>query len=492
MFPLTSSPTDSVDLNNLAANWQRQKATQPLTYREALAWLYAFSDTERTGVFVHDREDNLRRERALLERLGDPQLAYGVTHIAGTKGKGSTTAILAAILAAAGIRTGAYTQPDLHTFRERIRIDGEVISEDAVARLTGEVQEALTRLDMATLGSYITYEVATALAFLALREAEVDQAVIEVGLGGRLDATNVVLPEVSVITSISYDHMAVLGNTLGAIAFEKAGIIKQGIPIVTSAQAPEAQAVITRVATERGAPLIRVGRSGQPGAADYAYFVGSAEEDRQYFDLATPERLYRNLELSLLGAHQVQNAAAAIAAAEQLRKRDVQIDESAIREGLRTVRWPARLQVVGRSPLRVVDGAHNADSFAALFTAISRHFEYDHLLLVLGTMGDKDIEGMLREVAAAKVDQVIVTSARGARPLPPTELAERLRKVTPQTPDLVAPTSEEALALATRLASPRDLVCVAGSLYLAGEALRWFAAQPDVIPGAIEIAGVDH
>jgi len=479
-------------MNNLSASWQRQPATQPLTYREALAWLYAFSDTERTGAFVHDRDDNLRRERALLERLGDPQLAYGVTHIAGTKGKGSTSAILAAILSAAGVRTGAYTQPDLHTFRERIRIDGEVIGEDEVARLTADVQEAMARLDTTTLGSYITYEVATALAFLALREAEVDQAVIEVGLGGRLDATNVVQPQVTVITSISYDHMAVLGDTLGAIAWEKAGIIKQGVPVVTSAQAPEAQAVITRVATERGAPLIRVGRSGQPGAADYAYFVGAAEEDRQYFDLATPERLYRNLELSLLGAHQAQNAAAAVAAAEQLRERGVAIDESAIREGLRAVRWPARLQVVGRSPLRVVDGAHNADSFAALFAALRRHFDYEHLLLVLGTMGDKDIEGMVREVALARVDQVIVTAARGARPIPPAELAEQLRRMAPQTPALVAPTSEEALALATRLAGPRDLICVAGSLYLAGEALRWFATQPDVLPGAIEIAGVDH
>ncbi|MEO7000753.1 MAG: folylpolyglutamate synthase/dihydrofolate synthase family protein [Ktedonobacterales bacterium] len=487
----TSYPSNPADLTNLPTTWQRQATTQPLTYREALAWLYAFSDTERTGAFVRDREDNLRRERTLLERLGDPQLAYGVIHIAGTKGKGSTAAILTAILAASGVRTGMYSQPDLHTFRERIRIDGAVIGEDEVARLTSDMQQAMTRLDP-SLGAYITYEVTTALAFLALREANVDQAVIEVGLGGRLDATNVVQPEVCVITSISYDHMAVLGDTLGAIAWEKAGIIKQGVPVVTSAQAPEAQAVITRVATERGAPLIRIGRSGQSGAADYAYFVGLAEEDRQFFDLATPKRVYRNLELSLLGAHQVQNAAAAIAAAEQLGERGVPIDESAIREGLREVRWPGRLQVVGRSPLRVVDGAHNADSFAALFAALRRHFDYDHLLLVLGTMGDKDIEGILREVAAAQVDQVIVTAARGARPIPPAELAEQLRRVAPQLPELVAPTSEEALALATQLAGPRDLVCVAGSLYLAGEALRWFATQPDVVPGAIEIAGVDH
>ena len=246
---------------------QRGAADEPgesLTYRQALDWVYAFSDTERTGAFVRDRDDNLRRERALLAALGAPQNAYAITHIAGSKGKGSTSAMVAAMLKAAGMRVGLYTSPDLHTFRERIRIDGQPIAEAEVARLVARLQTAFATLDQ-SLGPYITWEVATALAFLAFRDARVREAVIEVGLGGRLDATNVVerpALEICGITSISYDHMAVLGNTLTEIAHEKAGIIKPGVPVITSAQAPEALAEITRVAAERGAPLLRVGPAG--------------------------------------------------------------------------------------------------------------------------------------------------------------------------------------------------------------------------------------
>ena len=247
------------------------------TYPEALAWLYSFSDTERTGVFVRDREDNLARERALLAALGDPQRAYGVTHVAGTKGKGSTSALIAAILQAAGVRTGLYAQPDLHTFRERMRVDGALITPEEVVALLPALQAAVAQVGTA-LGPYITYEVATALAFLHFRQAGAAHAVIEVGLGGRLDATNVVEPLATVITSISYDHMAVLGNTLTEIAGEKAGIVKPGVPLITSAQAPEAVATIARIAAARGAPLIRVGSSDAPDASilTYRYLPGLA------------------------------------------------------------------------------------------------------------------------------------------------------------------------------------------------------------------------
>src|SRR5262245_38286300 len=222
-------------------------ATAFSTDDEALAWIYGFSDTEHTGAFVRDREDNLRRERELLAQLGEPQRAYGITHIAGTKGKGSTAAMIAAIVRAAGLRTGLYTQPDLHTFRERMRVDDRLIAPEEVARLAAAVRAALDAIGEG-LGRYITYEVATALALLYFREARAEHAVLEVGLGGRLDATNVVAPLMTAITSISFDHMAVLGNTLAEIAGEKAGIIKPGMPVVTSAQAPEALAVIERVA----------------------------------------------------------------------------------------------------------------------------------------------------------------------------------------------------------------------------------------------------
>ncbi|MFI5275907.1 MAG: bifunctional folylpolyglutamate synthase/dihydrofolate synthase, partial [Ktedonobacterales bacterium] len=349
-----------------------------LTYRQALDWVYGFSDTERTGAFVRDRNDNLRRERALLAALGDPQNAYAVTHVAGSKGKGSTAAMTAAMLRAAGMRVGLYTSPDLHTFRERIRVDGQPIGEAELARLVARLQTAFAGLDQ-SLGPYITWEVATALAFLAFREAGVREAVIEVGLGGRLDATTVVEPpalEICGITSISYDHMAVLGNTLTEIAHEKAGIIKPGVSVVTSAQAPEALAEITRVAAERGAPLLRVGPAGAEGCA-YTYTPGAASETGQRFDVTTPQRAYQNLEIPLLGEHQLENATLAVALVEPL-------EERAIREGLRSVRWEGRMQVVGREPWRVVDGAHNADSLRALFAALRRHFHFERLIVAFG------------------------------------------------------------------------------------------------------------
>jgi dihydrofolate synthase/folylpolyglutamate synthase len=458
-----------------------------LSYTEALAWIYGFSDTERTGSFAHDREDNLARERALLERLGNPQRAYGVTHIAGTKGKGSTSAMLAAIVQAAGLRTGLYTQPDLHTFRERMRMDGREMPDDALPRLAPQLQEALAGLG-SELGSYITYEVATALAFLYFREADVQHAVIEVGLGGRLDATNVVAPLATAITSISYDHMQVLGNTLGEIAGEKAGIIKPGVPVVCSVQAPEALATIARIAVAREAPLLTVGPQGTGNI--YRYREGRWDSERQFFDVLTPTATYRDVELALLGEHQLENATVAVALAELLRDRGLPLDEAAIRAGLRRVRWPARLQVVGRQPWIVVDGAHNADSFSRMFDALSRHFPFERLILVLGLMADKDLHGITATARAAGVDSVIATAVAHPRAASPDTIATALREGAPATHVETVLPVPAALEAALAAAHPHDLVCVAGSLYLAGAALRWFAQHLETAHN-IEIAGVD-
>jgi dihydrofolate synthase/folylpolyglutamate synthase len=458
-----------------------------LNYSDALAWIYSFSDTERTGNFVHDREDNLVRERVLLERLGNPQRAYGVTHIAGTKGKGSTSAMLAAIVQAAGLRTGLYTQPDLHTFRERMRVDGREMPEYALPRLVPQLQQALAGID-SKLGSYITYEVATALAFLYFREAGARHAVIEVGLGGRLDATNVVEPLVTAITSISYDHMQVLGSTLAEIAGEKAGIIKSGVPVVCSAQAPEALDTIGRVATSRGAPLIRVGPEGTDSA--YRYRAERCNSERQYLDIATPTTTYRDVELALLGEHQLENATAAVALADLLRERGLPLDEAAIRTGLRQVRWPARLQVVGHQPWVVVDGAHNADSFSRMFAALYRHFPFQRLVLVLGLMADKDIAGIAATIRDASVDCVITTAVAHPRAAAPEAIAAVLHEASQALHVEAVLPVPAALEAALQAADAGDLVCVAGSLYLAGQALRWFAQRPETANN-IEIAGVD-
>lgn len=459
-------------------------------YRETLRWLYSFSDTERTGAFVRDREDNLRRERALLAELGDPQRAYRVIHIAGSKGKGSTSAILDAMLAAAGARAGLYTSPDLHTFRERIRVAGEPVSEEEVTRLAGLVRGALEQVDPA-VGPYITWEVATALAFLAFRGAGAERAVIEVGLGGRLDATNVVEPEVTAITNISYEHMEILGSTLTEIAREKAGVIKPGVPVVTSAQEPEALVEIMRIADERGAPLTHVGPEGCAGCA-YTWRAGAVGESFQRFDVSTPSGELRDLEIGLLGEHQIENATAAVAVAEMTRARGLSgLDEAAIRAGLRAARWEGRLQVVGRRPLQIVDGAHNAASFAALFAALRRHFTYNRIILVLGMMADKDVAGIMREINDAGVTAIITTAANSLRAIAPDDLRARAAAATSAQVS-AARDAPAALISARALANPDDLVLVAGTLYLAAEALRWYAALPETPAGVIQIAGVDH
>jgi len=457
------------------------------SYEAALTWLYAFSDTERTGQFVRDREDNLLRERALLAELGNPHQSYGITHIAGTKGKGSTATMIASILQAGGIRTGLYTQPDLHTFRERMRVDGELIGKEKITQLAQMVREARDRVGD-SLGPYITYEIATALAFLYFREAHAQHAVIEVGLGGRLDATNVVLPMVSVITSISYDHMQILGDTLPAIAGEKAGIIKPGIPVVTSARAPEALAVIERISAERGSPLIRTGRETD---SDCAYRYQSQEtggSERNTFAIMTPTGVYQALELELLGEHQLENATVAVAAVETLARQGLHITADAVRQGLQNSRWPARIQIVARAPWLVIDSAHNADSFARLFAALRHHFTYKRLILVLGLMADKDISGIVQEITKAGVDVTIATGWQNPRAAPPT-LAVSLLQPTPVHSQ---PTVAAALHDALGSAGPHDMICVAGSVAFAGEALRWSADHLEGAGSTIEIAGVDH
>jgi dihydrofolate synthase/folylpolyglutamate synthase len=467
---------------------------ETLSYGEALAWLYGFSDTERTGKFTgkfsRDREDNIARMRALLALLGDPQREYGVTHIAGTKGKGSTAALLTSILRAAGIATGLYTQPDLHTFRERIQLDGRVISEAEVARHVPKLRAATEALDPA-LGSLITYDVGTALAFVAFREAGLRHAVVEVGLGGRLDATNVVEPMATAITSISYDHMEVLGHTLAEIAREKAGIIKRGVPILTSVRAPEALEVIARIAADRDASFVRIGPMGAPNC-QYAYNIGKASSEGQIFGVRGPHGAYADLALGLLGEHQIENATLAVALTETLRDAGLPITETAIRRGLSEARWPARLQVVARAPWIVVDAAHNADSFARMLAALHRHFAFERLILVIGVLADKDLAGIASAVAEGGVDLAIAATVASPRARPATAIAEALVKAAPELVTRVYAGSAAALADALREGGSGDLICVTGSVYFAGEALRWLAGRPEVIAGAIEIAGVDH
>jgi len=472
-----------------------------VNYKEALAYLYSLSDFERGGPYNHAPEENLPREARLLAALGNPQQRYSCTLIAGTKGKGSTAAYIERVLREAGLRTGLYTQPDLHTFRERMRVNGHLISEQEMAELVTELRMVVERIEQQReFGPYITYEVATALALLYFARQQVEHVVLEVGLGGRLDATNVTEPLVSVIASISYDHMQILGNTLTQIATEKAGIVKPGGVTVTSAQSPEALLAIASACQARHAELIRVGaQSDDPAQAEvdagllpplsYRYTLEERATQYQRFTVVAPQQVYSGLEIPLAGQHQLENATLALATLETLRKKGIAWEENVLRQGLRNVFWPARMEVVAREPTIVVDGAHNTDSMQKLLLALRGSFHWHRLFMVLGVARDKDLAGIVQ--ALAGVDAVVLTRMANPRAAAIEQLQALFTQYVPQVQVYTADTSEAAMELASGLAKSGDLICATGSLYLAAEVLRWAAARGDQSALA-GIEGIDH
>jgi dihydrofolate synthase/folylpolyglutamate synthase len=472
-----------------------------VNYQEALAYLYSLSNFERGGPYTRNPEENLPRESRLLEALGNPQLSYTKTLIAGTKGKGSTAAYIERVLREAGVRTGLYTQPDLHTFRERMRVNGRLISEDEVAELVPVVRAAAEEiLQSREFGPFITYEVATALALYYFHRQHVQHAVIEVGLGGRLDATNVTHPLVSVIASISYDHTQILGETLTEIATEKAGIIKPGGVVVTSARPLEALRAIKSVCQRQHAHMIRIGSSeadpaqieveeGRLPAISYRYQLEERTEEHQRFTVWTPEHAYMQLEIPLAGQHQLENATLALATLDVLSEKGISWDEQALRDGLRNVRWPARIDVIGHNPTVVVDGAHNADSMEKLLQALHDSFALHRLIVVLSLARDKDLVGIAK--ALKYVDVVILTRMVSPRAATIENMQEAFAQHAPNVEIYTTQDSRAAMNLALDIAKSNDLICAAGSLYLAGEVLRWAAARGDTVAAAA-IEGVDH
>jgi dihydrofolate synthase / folylpolyglutamate synthase len=472
-----------------------------LNYQEALAYLYSLSNFERGDPFTRDPEENLQRESRLLEALGNPQLSYTKTLIAGTKGKGSTAAYIERVLREAGIRTGLYTQPDLHTFRERMRVTGNLISEDDVAALVPVVRTAAEEIQQRReFGPFITYEIATALALYYFHLQHVQHAVLEVGLGGRLDATNVTHPLVSVIASISYDHMQILGNTLTMIATEKAGIIKPGGVVVTSAQPLEALLAIASMSQKQQARMVRIGSSGadlaqtevEEGrlpAINYRYQLEERTEDHQRFTVWTPEHTYTKLEIPLAGQHQLENATLALATLDELHKKGISWNEQALRDGLRNVRWPARIDVVEHNPTVVVDGAHNADSMEKLLQALRDSFVLHRLIVVLSLTRDKDLVGIAK--AFQHVDAVILTRMMNPRAATIESMQAAFAQYAPGVELYTTLDSRAAMNLALDIARRDDLICATGSLYLAGEVLRWAAARGDTVAAA-NIEGIDH
>ena len=436
-----------------------------MNYEAALAYIDTFINSERSPDFSRQaRFYNLERISRLLAHLGDPHRRLKVVHVAGSKGKGSTAALIASILTHAGYKTGLFTQPHLITPRERCRIDSRLISEEDFAQYVARLKpsiEAMTELESAGRVSF--FEIYTALAFTYFADNAVDFAVIEVGLGGRLDATNVVDPLVSVITPISLEHTAILGDTHEAIAKEKAEIIKPNRPVVSAPQVPEAQAVFEAVAADREAPMDSVGCDIYLKRKDWNI-------NGQTLDLTTPSAFYPDLFLSLLGEHQAVNAATAIGCIERICQEGYKVPRTSIYAGLKEVRWAGRMQVVGRFPAILLDGAHSPTSAEALCKAIREVFHYRRLILVVGLMRDKDLQA-IGEVLCPFADEIITTQAfNNPRVTPAEEIAGAWSETG--TKFHVCPNVREAIPLAQSIATPSDLICIAGSIYIVGEAMK--------------------
>ncbi|MDF0645907.1 MAG: bifunctional folylpolyglutamate synthase/dihydrofolate synthase [Nitrospira sp.] len=414
-----------------------------MTYSAAVAYLL--------GLQKHGIKLGLETMVALAQRLGNPQRRYRSLHIGGTNGKGSTAAMAAGIMRAAGYRVGLYTSPHLVEFRERIRVDGVMIPEEAVGRVIAEVRDAGGADLQPTF-----FESTTALAFQYFAEARVDVAVLEVGLGGRFDATNIVQPDACAITTVALDHQEYLGTTVSAIAFEKAGIVKEKVPLVLGRMTEDAMRTIEPIAHERRSPVSALDRE----------FRIDGTPDR--FTYESQRGRYLGLRCALPGAHQVDNAACAIALTEAVS--GFQVCERAIREGVGGVQWEGRLETLEARPDVLLDGAHNPAGSAALATYLRSVKETrpgSRVIVVLGMMRDKDHRGFMASLNSV-ADHVVLTRASIARSAAAEEMRDELAG-TITIPSSVTADAGEALALARQLAAPQDVICVTGSLMLIGE-----------------------
>ena len=424
------------------------------SYKKTIEYLYGLN---RFGVKL-----GLTSISALLTLLDNPHEAFHVLHVGGSNGKGSTAAMTASLLIRAGYRVGLYTSPHLVRFNERIRVGGREIPNRKVVELSRKIASVLAK-DGENLPSTF-FEFTTAMAFLYFAESAVDIAVVEVGMGGRLDATNVVRPLVSIITNVSRDHEKVLGSGIRAVAREKAGIIKRGVPLVTAARGAALQ-VVEEVSQKVEAPLYRYGREFSVTASDEGDFSFVAGEDGAITGLRS----------ALMGRHQYLNAACAIMAATLMKEKGYAVGERAVRGGLAAVRWPARMEVLRREPTVLVDCAHNPDGADALKNALAP-FLYKRLFLIIGVMADKDIKSITAKLVPL-ADSVIVTRAASDRAAAVDMLAQAVRPYG--KPVEVVEEVPRACGAALSMAAPDDLICIAGSVYVAGEA-RVFMARKEV------------
>jgi dihydrofolate synthase/folylpolyglutamate synthase len=466
-------------------------------YNLALDYLYSFVDYSLKHASELAKADfNLDRMYALMDMLGNPQTKYPILHVAGTKGKGSVSALAAGALQAAGYKTGLYTSPHLQDYAERIQFNGQPIPHGELGELVEEIKPAVARVPFLT-----TFEITTALGFLHFARQNCDAAVIEVGLGGRLDATNIVTPRVSVITSLSLDHTLVLGDTLAKIAGEKAGIIKPGIPVVSSSQKDEALEVLVKIADERGCDFTLVGRDvefkplshsmdgqmlqvslgGDRAIASPLGTTRSQSKRSPSITAATslqeksgeiddnPSTALRTaqgqlkLKIPLLGEHQVENAAVAYAA---LRASGLNVPDEAIQRGFAEIKWPSRFDIIRRDPPVVIDVAHNRESALRLRETLDTFFPDIPVILLFCTLEDKDIAGMLAELSP-RLERVVATQADHPRAPSAEWIADQVRKA--DLPVEAVTLVHAALERALELAGKNKLILTAGSVAFAGE-----------------------
>jgi len=437
-------------------------------YAQALRYLYDRTNVELMRVVRYDANMfKLERMSKLLEHLGDPQEALQLVHVAGTVGKGSTVAMIASMLRGCGYTVGEFTSPHVMDVRERIMIDGKPINRNEFTDLIAQVASAAVKVDFEPT----FFELITAAGLKQFADQAVDVAVVEVGLGGRLDCTNVITPMVSCITKIDYDHTNLLGKTLPEIAREKAGIMKPGVPAIAAEQEPEVEAALREEATKIGAPLRIVNKE-----IEFSFRFGAAAGQGPHTRvcLITETSQFMHLPVPMSGEHQAMNCAVALAAIDVLRGKNFDLPEMKLHEGLGRTSLPGRMELVWDRPRILVDGAHNAASVGALMRTVGTHLPYDSMVCIFGCCQDKDVPAMLDKVSLG-ADKVIFTRTRtNPRAADPDDLqrvfAERCGKMSQ-----VAPTLSDALDLASRATGRDDLICITGSFYLVGEAKKHLA-----------------
>ncbi len=428
-------------------------------YDTALDYLYSFVDYSLTKQLRYSAEKfNLQRMRDLMEKMGNPHQNYPVVHIAGTKGKGSTSVLIAAVLQGAGYKVGLYTSPHLHDYCERIQINQIPISHQELIRQVNAIKPAV-----ASIPEITTFEITTAIGFQCFAEQKVDIAIVEVGLGGRLDATNVVTPILSVITSLSYDHMNILGDTIEKIAGEKGGIIKKSIPVVIAPQGfPEVNSVLAEIANKNDSKIVFV-------EEEYTYTSQFHSLEGQRFSLSKLTQAKQepvNYTISLLGYHQIENAATARAALDVINTRGFQISEDNVVDGFRSAYWPCRFEIIKKNPLIILDSAHNVDSAIKLQATVKEYLKNKKITLIFGASEDKNIRGMF-EVLFPVVDDIIVTKSIHPRAFEPENLAEIASQLKRDA--TITQSIEEALEL-IREKSTHGVVLITGSIFVAAAA----------------------